>query len=239
MIFSIPFYHSVIKKTIISFGSLFSDVQVIRRKADGTPYEIVKVPIAYGPKEKFIQRLDADPELNNGVHLTLPRLAFEITGYNYDGQNQTNKTQRIRCHKPDGTTFIYTPVTYDVNIQLFALTKGTEDGLAIVEQILPLFQPEYNISIKTLPEMNIVVDVPIILNSVSVQDDYEGDFSTHRLVTHVFDFTAKVKFPGPIRSGKEILRTEVTLEKPLNQNHVSEGDPTTGEIITDEWSMNE
>lgn len=237
--FSIPYYHSVIKKTIISFGSLFSDVQVIRRKADGTAYEIIKVPIAYGPKEKFIQRIDADPNLTAGVHTTLPRLSFEITGYQYDGTRMTNKTQQIKCAKSDGiNTFVFNPVSYDVNIQLYALTKGTEDGLAIVEQILPLFSPEYNIAIRTLPEMNLIIDVPIILNGVDVQDDYEGDFNSRRLVTHTFNFTAKIKLPGPIRSGNQILRTEVTLESPLNTKHVSEGNPNTGEIITDNWSMN-
>lgn len=235
--FETPFYPETIKKVIIGFGALFSNIQVIRRNG-ATVAEIVKVPIAYGPKEKFITRIDADPELTAGVFVTLPRLGFEITGYNFNSAEMTNRNNKIQCAKTDGTTFVYTPVPYDLTIQLYALTKGTEDGLAIVEQILPLFTPEYTLTVNTLPEMNLAIDVPIILNGVSVQDDYEGDFSTRRLVTHVFDFTAKVKLVGPVRGNGVIYRTETNLPDPLSSTHVSEVNPSTGELIVDDWSIN-
>lgn len=235
--FETPFYPETIKKVITGFGALFSNIQVIRRNA-GTAVEVAKVPIAYGPKEKFITRLDADPELSAGVFITLPRLGFEITGYNFNSAEMTNRNNKIQCAKPNGTTFVYTPVPYDITIQLYALTKGTEDGLAIVEQILPLFTPEYTLTVNALPEMNLSIDIPIILNGVSVQDDYEGDFSTRRLVTHVFDFTAKVKLVGLVRGNSVIYRAETTLPAPFNAQHVAQVDPNTGNLLVDDWSIN-
>jgi hypothetical protein len=119
------------------------------------------------------------------------------------------------------------------------LSKGTEDGLTVLEQILPLFTPEYTLTVDVLPEMNLILDFPIILNGVSVQDDYEGDFSNRRLVTHVFDFTAKIKLIGPIRSSGLITRTETQLPEPIHMQHVSTGDITTGDITLDEWKFTE
>jgi hypothetical protein len=164
--FENPYYHQIIKKTIVGFGALFSNIQVLRHNSAGNVAEVVKVPIAYGPKEKFITRIDSDPELNAGVFITLPRLGFEITGYNFNHQEMTNRNNKISCSKTDGTTFTYTPVPYDISIQLYALTKGTEDGLAITEQILPLFTPEYTLTLTALKDMNLVTDVPVILNGV-------------------------------------------------------------------------
>lgn len=237
--FDSPFYNSTIKKTIIGFGALFSSIKIPRRNNAGVLIETISVPIAYGPKEKFINRIDADPELTAGVLITLPRLAFEVTGYNFNPGEMTNRNNKIQCQKPDGTQFVYTPVPYDISIQLSLLSKGTEDGLTVLEQILPLFTPEYTLTVNVLPDMNLILDFPIILNGVSVQDDYEGDFSNRRLVTHVFDFTAKIKLIGPVRSSGLITRTETQLPEPINMQHVSTGDITTGDITLDEWKFTE
>ncbi len=237
--FDSPFYNATIKKTIIGFGALFSSISIPRKNNAGVLIETVRVPIAYGPKEKFINRIDADPELNAGVLITLPRLAFEVTGYNFNSGEMTNRNNKIQCQKPDGTQFTYTPVPYDISIQLSLLQKGTEDSLTVLEQILPLFTPEYTLTVNVLPEMNLTLDFPIILNGVSVQDDYEGDFSNRRLVTHTFDFTAKIKLIGPVRSSGLITRTEVTLPTPINTQHISTGDIATGDITLDEWKFTE
>jgi hypothetical protein len=111
--------------------------------------------------------------------------------------------------------------------------------LTVLEQILPLFTPEYTLTVNVLPEMNLTLDFPIILNGVSVQDDYEGDFSNRRLVTHIFDFTAKIKLIGPVRSSGLITRTEVTLPTPINTQHISTGDVSTGDVTLDEWKFTE
>lgn len=236
--FNQPFYNETIKAAIIGFGTLFSNIQVIRRDAEGNVAGLVKVPIGYGPKEKFIQRLDADPELNDGVLITLPRLAFEVNGYQFDHQEMTNRNNKIQCSKPDGTTYVYTPVPYDLSVTLYSLTKGTEDGLAILEQILPLFVPEYTMTVNVLPSMNLKLDFPITLQNVSVQDDYEGDFSTRRLVTHAYNFNIKIKLLGPVRGSGVIYRTETTLPNPFNAEHVAQVNPITGKLTVDNWSIN-
>ena len=235
IVFNQPFYYESIKKTIIGFGALFSNVKVIRRKSDGTVGEIIKVPIAYGPKEKFIVRLEADPELTNGVLITVPRMSFEITGYSYDAQEMTNRLNRIQARTQTGTVYTYTPTPYDIAITLSVMTKGNEDGLAILEQILPLFSPSYTMTVNAVPALSLNLDIPITLNSVNVQDDYEGDFTQRRLVIHQFDFTVKSKIIGPITSGGVILRTETLLPDQQIQ-HTSEGAQPGADITLDEWT---
>ena len=235
--FATPFYHGLVKQVIIGFGSLFSDLKIIREDRAGEIAEIVKVPIAYGPKEKILQRLDGDPTQEGHVYITLPRLAFEIEGYVFDPDRKVNKNNKIQCANENGVTMMYAPVPYNLDITLYLLTKGTEDSLAVIEQILPLFNPEYTLRINSVPTMNIATEVPIILNNVSVQDDYEGDFTTRRLVTHTFNFTAKMNLFGPIRDRADnvILRTDVTANG-FGEKHVSEGDPNTLEVTLDEWT---
>lgn len=235
VIFNQPFYYESIKKTIIGFGALFSDMRVIRRKSDGTVGEIIRVPIAYGPKEKFIARLDADPNLTNGVLITVPRMSFEITGYNYDSAGMTNRLNRIQSTTQTGTVYTYTPTPYDISITLSVMTKGNEDGLAILEQILPLFSPSYTMTVAAVPVLDLNLDVPITLNAVSVQDDYEGDFRERRLVIHQFDFTVKTKIIGPITAGGVILRTETKLPDQRIQ-HTSEGTQPGDDVTLDEWT---
>ena len=235
--FEKPFYWGLIKQTIVGFGSLFSDIKIIRENRDGEIAEIVKVPIAYGPKEKIIQRLDGDPTQEGHVYITLPRLAFEIEGYVFDPERKVNKNNKIQCLNENGLRMMYAPVPYNIDITMHLLTKGTEDSLAVIEQILPLFNPEYTLRVNSVPSMNISTEVPIILNSVSIQDDYEGDFATRRLVTHTFSFTAKMHLYGPVRdrSDNVILRTETSLPD-TSQQHVAEGDLDSFEVVLDEWS---
>ena len=233
--FETPFYSGHIKKIITGFGALFSNVKIIRRHADGTVAEIVKVPIAYGPKEKYISRIESDPELSGGVYITLPRFAFEITGYTYDTSSMTNRNNKIQVSAANGAVFTYTPVPYDISITLSLLSKGTEDGLAVLEQILPLFKPEYTLTIDAIKELDVTVDIPIVLNGVAVSDDYEGDYAIRRFVTHTFDFTAKAKLFGPTLTAGVIYRTDTNL---VNQEniHTAVANPDTKETIIDEWS---
>lgn len=239
--FETPTSHHIIRKVVVGFGTLFSNLQIARAGTDGTVTQTIKVPLAYAPKEKWEVRVDQDPELTNHVYTTLPRMSFEITGYNYDSTRMVNRNNTIKCYTGGVVTSMYAPVPYNIDISLYALTKGTEDGLSIVEQILPLFAPEYSLNLIAIPEMNIVQDVPLILNGVSVQDDYEGDFATRRLVTTTFTFTAKANLYGPVKSGKLItdVTTNVdtaTLGAGQNNYHVT-GDPETG-IITGGWTFN-
>ena len=238
--FETPTSHHIIRKIVVGFGTLFSNLQIVRVDATGTTTQTIKVPLAYAPKEKWEVRVDQDPDLTNHVYTTLPRMSFEITGYNYDPARMVNRNNTIKCYTDGVVTSMYSPVPYNIDISLYALTKGTEDGLSIVEQILPLFAPEYSLNLLAIPEMNIKQDVPIILTGVSVQDDYEGDFATRRLVTHTFNFTIKALLYGPVKTSKLITDVSVNLDtKTLAQgesNYHVIGDPTTG-AITGGWTF--
>ena len=238
-IFEVPYYHAVIKKTIIGFGALFSKIKIERFDSTDNVLQVVAVPITYGPKEKVFVRLRQDPNLTNHTYVNLPMLAFEITGYNYDSERAMNKNNKIYCYKDGQIVSVHTAVPYNLNIDLHLISKGTEDSLTVIEQILPLFKPQYTMTLSVLPELNVVQDIPIDLNGVSVMDDYEGDFSTRRLVTHTFSFTAKVNLFGPVTSSGAITRTDTdieTFENKVITSHVSTGDLSTGEITSDFWN---
>ena len=240
------FYHGIIRKTIVSFGRLFSDIYIDRKQGDsvnGQTIQRIQVPLAYAPKEKWLVRIEQDPNLENSTYVSLPRMSFEILGYNYDAQRKLNRMQKIECG--DGTTaknFMYTPVPYNVEISLYILTKTQEDGLQILEQILPTFTPEYNLPVKVVPEMNVVQDVPVILNSVSVSDEYDGDFQTRRFVTHTLNFTLKTNMFGPV-SGQGVVNTvyaNVGLKEDFTPARIYTvtGDETTSTVNTENWEDN-
>lgn len=237
------FYHGIIRKTIVSFGRLFSDIYIDRKQGDsvtGTTIQRVQVPLAYAPKEKWLVRIEQDPTLEQSTYVSLPRMSFEILSYNYDAQRKLNRMQRIECG--DGTmskSFMYTPVPYNVEISLYILTKTQEDGLQILEQILPTFTPEYTLPVKVVPDMNVITDVPVILNSVSVSDEYDGDFQTRRFVTHTLNFTLKTNMFGPV-SGQGVIGTvnaNIGFPESTTPNRIYTvtGDATTATVTTENW----
>jgi hypothetical protein len=237
--FNTPYYHGIIRRVIVGFGTTFSHLKIIRPDSTGAVLQTVSVPIAYSPKEKWNVRVDQDPNLTQHVNTVIPRMSFEITGYNYDESRAINRNNRIEYKNGAVGKTVQAPVPYNLDISLYALTKGTEDGLAIVEQILPMFTPEYTLNLNALDSINVKQEVPLVLNSVTVQDDYKGDFLTKRLVTHTFNFTAKVNLYAGIIERSIITHTDVSLDtKVLNgneMNHQSTGNPVTGAIIQDTW----
>lgn len=233
------FYNEITRKVIVAFGSLFSNIRIERMK-DGYAYQTIAVPIAYAPKEKWLVRIEQDSSLENHTYTTLPRLSFEITGMSYDSARKTNRMNYITVtDNTNSASKVYAPVPYNIDITLYSLTKTQEDALQIVEQILPYFTPEYTMSIKAIPDSNVIIDVPIILDSITVQDDYDGDFSQRRFVTYTINFTLKTYFYGPVQDGKIITSTIVDLNN-LNGNliatHNSTGDINTGNITNDKWT---
>jgi hypothetical protein len=223
---------------IVAFGSLFSNVRLERKNA-GVVEQTIAVPIAYAPKEKWLVRIEQDSTLENHTYTTLPRLSFEITGMSYDPARKTNRMNYITANDGTSTSKVYAPVPYNIDITLYSLTKTQEDALQIVEQILPYFTPEYTMSIKAIPDSNIIIDVPIILDSITVQDDYDGDFSQRRFVTYTINFTLKAYFYGPVQDGKIITNTVVdidNLDETLIARHNSTGSTTTGQVTYDKWT---
>ena len=243
MLSSNVFYHGLIRKTIVAFGSLFSDIYIDRKQGDsvtGTTIQRLQIPLAYAPKEKWIVRLDSDPNLEQHTYTTLPRMSFEILGYSYDAQRKLNRMQQIKCGSGiDSMTYMYTPVPYNIEISLYVLTKTQEDGLQIIEQILPTFTPEYTLSINAVPDMNVIQDIPVILNSVSVSDEYDGDFQTRRFVTHTLNFTLKTSLFGAVSGQAVISQVEANIglnniDDP-NRIYVATGDTTTATVSTESW----
>jgi hypothetical protein len=237
------FYHGLIRKTIVAFGSLFSDIYIDRKQGDsvnGTTIQRLQIPLAYAPKEKWIVRIDSDPNLEQHTYTTLPRMSFEILGYSYDSQRKLNRMQQIKCGSGvDSMTYMYTPVPYNIEISLYILTKTQEDGLQIIEQILPTFTPEYTLAINAVPEMNVKQDIPVILNSVSVSDEYDGDFQTRRFVTHTLNFTLKTSLFGAVAGQAVIAQVEANIgTKEItdpNRIYVATGDVATATVNTESW----
>lgn len=237
------FYHQITRKLIVAFGSLFSNIKIARKK-DNTVMQTLEVPISYAPKEKWLVRVEQDPNLDSHTYTTLPRMSFEITGMSYDSSRKVNRMNYITCGDNDSTLKkVYSPVPYNYDVSLYVLSKTQEDALQIVEQILPTFTPEYTMSIKPISMNDLVIDVPIILNSVSIQDDYDGDFQTRRFVTYTLNFTLKSNMFGPVIDGKVITKSLVDVsniddlsgQADIAKNIV-QGNPATGNVTQNLWN---
>ena len=173
------FYHETLRKCVVGFGTLFNDIHITRKDGSGTVIQSMKVPLAYGAKQKFLTRLREDPSLTKTVAITLPRIGFEIGQITYDSTRKLNKIQKVKKAGSAGNKVDsqYMPVPYNIDFELYAMSKNSDDALQIVEQILPYFQPDYTITINDIVQMSSKRDVPIILNGISYEDNYEGEFA--------------------------------------------------------------
>jgi len=205
--FGTHFYHETVKRSVSIFGTLFNNITIKKTKSDGTVLSQQIVPISYGPKQKWLERLSEEADLSDGNRsaISLPRMAFEIAGFEYDATRQQNKL--IRSQKSTLETgdvkrsFQYAPAPYTINFTLSILAKQANDGLQIIEQILTYFQPEYNVTMKMVDSMSEVRDVPITLNSVAMEDTYEGGYDERRVIEHTLEFSMKIYFFGPVYEG--------------------------------------
>ena len=207
------FYHETTRDVVVAFGSIFNNIFLVRQNSDGSTSQTLKVPLAYGPKQKWLTRLSQDPNLNKAPAITLPRLGFEIIGLEYDQDRKMNRAIKVKKTTNTKATnelaSSYMPVPYNINFELYAMSKNSDDALHIVEQILPFFQPEYSVTLKERPELGIVRDVPIILNDISYEDDYEGEFLSRRAIIYTLNFTVKFFLYGPVQSQKVIKSVQV------------------------------
>lgn len=207
------FYHKSIRKMVIVMGNLFNNINIRRFNEDGTEKERFRVPISYGPSQKFLARLEAGSNDQNTA-ITLPRLAFEMDNMTYDPERKQNSLNVIKEATGDGTVkYSYAPVPYNFDFSLYIMVKNAEDGTQILEQILPYFTPHFNVTINEFPDLDIKKDIPVILNSVSQEDVYEGEFEARRAIIWTLTFTLKSNIYGAVRAGKIITSTEVSAIK--------------------------
>jgi hypothetical protein len=207
------FYNQSTRNVVVAFGTLFNNIQLTKKDASGATIQAMKVPLAYGPKQKWLSRLTEDPNLAKKVAVTLPRIGFEISGLTYDATRKQNKVMKAKkvLDGADNNQLKsgYMPVPYNVDFEMYILAKSSDDALQIVEQILPYFQPEYTVTLREIPELDIIRDVPIVLNSISYEDDYEGDFTSRRSIIYTLSFTAKYYLYGPVTSTNVIRTVQV------------------------------
>ena len=209
------FYNEITRKNIIAFGTLFNNITLKKKDpSTGDVLEEEKVPLAYGPKNKFLTRLEQNPDVGRKVAITLPRLYFEMTGIDYDPARKTSPIQKYKAIIDDNGNEVkvqYVPVPYNMSFELGVIAKSQDDALQIVEQILPYFQPSFSITINMIPDMDEKRDVAVVLNNISYEDEWDDSFLQRRYIVYTLNFTAKTYFYGPY-SQSDIIRKATIIE---------------------------
>jgi hypothetical protein len=233
----LPFYHGTIRNTIVAFGSLFSRLSFTRKGEESTDDQTIIVPIAYAQKEKWVQSIEQNADGERGIYTPLPKLAFELVSISYDPTRKLNRNSTISCPNPDSSVkTVGTPVPYNIGFDLHFATKTQGDSFQILEQILPNFSPEMSLAIRTVPELNIIQNVPFVLNSVSFTDDYEGDLETRRFVVYTLNFTAKINLYNGVNNSGLIKQVEANLPEQNALYIASQLSPSTE--INESWTHN-
>ena len=237
------FYHETTRKIVVAFGTLFNDIHLVRKDNSGVIHQSMKVPLAYGPRQKYLVRLADDPDLSKQTAVTLPRIGFEIAGLSYDPTRKLQRVQKFKKVKGAKASQLdtqYMPVPYNIDFELYILSKQSDDALQIVEQILPYFQPDYTVTINDNTDMGVKRDVTVILNSIAYEDDYQGDFASRRAIIYTLSFTAKFYLYGPVTSSKVIKTVQVDQYKDLpdqsprrEQRYSVTPNPTTADADDD------
>ncbi len=206
------FYHQTIRKYVVLFGTLFNDLNIEKKDSSGNVVSRQKVPIAYGPKQKFLTRIRQDPTISKQVAIQLPRMGFEMTSLTYDPIRKLNSVGKIlgRASSSEGGSTLrkmFNPVPYNMDFQLFVFVDNAEDGTQILEQILPFFTPEFNVTINAISDLGVKLDVPISFNSASLEDTFDGEFTTRRTLIWTLDFFMKGFLYPDIKGGGKIIKS--------------------------------
>ena len=212
------FYHEILRKTVIGFGTLFNNINIRHADASGTNFSTMKVPLAYGPMQKFLARIQQQPDLNREIAITLPRLSFEMQGLQYDPTRKTGIAQTFLTKNGTNAKKVYMPVPYNIAFELSVMAKLSDDALQILEQILPYFQPSFNITVNLISSIGEKKDIPIVLESINYSDQYEGGFESRRTIIYTLAFTAKTYLFGPVADSPEGLIKKVDVDFYGNTN---------------------
>lgn len=246
------YYHEIIRKTIVAFGTIFNDIHVRKEGIDSpvitgpdktdsgsqTVISDLKVPLAYAPQAKFLARLEQQARLDKPVAITLPRMSFEMTGISYDSSRKSSTTKTFIAGDGENTKKVFLPVPYNLTFELSIYSKLNEDALQIIEQILPYFQPSFRVTVDLLSSIGEKRDIPISLDGINIQDEYEGNFQERRALIYTLTFTASTYLFGPIADGSDGLIRKVQVDYHSNTNRATskrearytvEPDPITAE----------
>ena len=205
-------YNKIIRKCVIGFGTLFNNIECRKENKDGSIYSRMKVPLAYGPRQKFLARLEQQADLNQKVAITVPRLSFEMTGISYDSARKLAPTTlTVKGDNANAVKKQFTPVPYNIDFELNVISKTNDESLEILEQIVPVFQPSYQMTIKLVDDMKDYRDIPIILNSISYSDDYEGSFDDKKITLVTMQFTCKTYIFGPVGTQGPIKKAKADI----------------------------
>jgi len=206
------FYWGTIRKSVVAFGNMFNDIHIDRRDDNGTVIQTIRVPLSYAPKQQFLAKIQQQPNVDQSrFEVVLPRMSFEMTGVVYDPSRKIAPTQinRLRNSTTNTVSRQFAPAPYNINVSLYLYARNQDDALQVVEQILPYFNPDYNLSLKAVPSLNIVNDLPIILEQIDYDDQYGGDLTSRRMVLWTFSFLMKLNFYGPVDK-QGIIRKTIT-----------------------------
>jgi hypothetical protein len=206
------YYHQIIRKTIIAFGSLFNNIYIHHTDESGREVSEMKVPIAYGPIQKFLARIEQKPDLRKRVAITLPRMSYEMNSLSYDSSRKVSTVQTFNSVNGNNPIKVYMPAPYNIGFELNIITKLNDDMLQIVEQILPHFQPQFNLTIDLVDSIGEKKDIPIIIENIQMNDNYEGNYDERRNLIYTINFTAKTYLFGPIADTTEGLIKKVQLD---------------------------
>jgi hypothetical protein len=216
------FYNRVIRKTVVGFGNLFNNITLVRYNADNSEAERFIVPIVYAAKEDYVMRLEGDPNLDKKIQIALPKMSYQMNGMTYDASRKLNTNIKGFAKQTDGSTSSqYNPVPYNFDFSLFLYVRNIEDGTQMIEHIVPYFAPDYTIKINLIPEMGIIKEIPVILNSVDMPIEYDGDREKDtRVIIWTLNFTVKGLIYGAVSDNNHIITTSITNV----YNHISPTD---------------
>ena len=199
------YYNEIFRKTVVAFGTIFNNLDIRHTDSSGNVTSVIKVPLSYAPIQKFLARIEQQADIGSKNAITLPRMSFEMTSLNYDPSRKGTVTKQFKAFNKSNKTEVkkvFMPVPYNMGFELNIMTKLNEDALQIIEQILPYFQPAYNVSVKLIDEIDERKDIPVVLESISMRDDYDGDFNKRRVLLYTLQFKVKTYLYGPIPAGK-------------------------------------
>jgi len=185
-------HNNIIRKIVLAFGNIFSEIPLVRYDNNGNESERFIVSLIYAPKEQYVHRLNDDPDLDSRVQVVIPTMSYEMMGLSYDASRKQITNIKNFSHSSSGTFAQYNPVPYNFDFDLNLYARTFDDAHQIVEHILSYFTPDYTIKINYVPSMGIIKELPILLNGVDRDVDYEGDRETGpRRIIFTFHFTVK------------------------------------------------